>query len=97
VDLINEEHISLAKRGENRCEISWALYRRTRGALEPDTYFCGYNSGQRCFAKPGRAVQQYVVEGFAPTLAGVARDLEVASNVFLPNVFVEPAGSQRRD
>src|SRR5208337_5273236 len=63
--LINEEHLTVAEIGEDRGQVAFDLQRRAGGLLKGSSEFVGDDVGQRRLAQARRAVEQYVVQGFA--------------------------------
>ena len=61
MDLVDEEHITLAELGEDRREVAGALERRSGGHVEVHTHLGGDDAGERGLSETGWAGEEQVI------------------------------------
>ena len=96
VDLVDEQHVARAERGEQPDQVAGLLQHRTRRGAELNAHLPRHQHRQGGLAQPRRSEEQRVVEGLAAALGGVDRDLEGALHLGLADELIEPGRPQRR-
>ncbi len=89
VDLVDEEDLPRLHVGEDGREVARPLDDRARGRLDGDAHLLGDEVGQARLAEPRRAVEEDVVELFAPLLRRLDEDLEVGLDRLLADELGE--------
>ena len=74
VDLVEEEHLTLAQVREDSGQIALDLQGGAAGLLITDAQFVRDDSGEGGFAEPRRAEEEDMVERFAACLGGFECD-----------------------
>ena len=77
VDFVDEQHLLVAKIGQDGGEVALDLQRRPGSLLERHRQFVGDDGGQRGLAQARRAVEQNVIERFAARLRGLDGDRQI--------------------
>jgi hypothetical protein len=85
VNFVDEQHIAGAQVGENRSQVAGALDGRTGRDLDIDAHLIGDHVRQRRLAKPGRAVEQNVIERLAAPTRGRDQYPEILLDLLLPD------------
>ena len=96
VDLVDEEHVAVLELGEDGGQVAGALDGRTRRGHVAHAHLVGDDGGEGGLAQPGRAGEQQVVDGLAPSPGGFEDDAEVLLEPRLADEVVERAGTQAR-
>ena len=91
VDLVDEEHVALLERREDRGHVPLALERRPGHGAQPDAELLAHDLGERRLAEARRPDQEHVVERLAASLGRVERDRELLLRALLADEVVEPA------
>jgi hypothetical protein len=95
VDLVDEEHVPLRERGQDRGDVALAFERRAGRRAEGDAELLADDVSEAGLAEAGRPDQQNVIERL-PTRAGrLERDCELLLDALLSNELVQPARPQR--
>src|ERR1700675_4641635 len=94
VNFVNEQNLFRADIRQNGGEVSLDLQRWTRSLLKGHAQFVGNNCRQCRFAKARGAVQQNVVESFAPGAGGLDGDGEVFFDFSLSDELGETLRAQ---
>ena len=95
MDLVDEEHVALVERGEDRREVAGALHRGSARVADVHLELAGDDRGEGGLAEAGRAEQQDVV-GCLPSLPRrLEQDREVVLDVDLADVLAEAARPER--
>ena len=92
VDFVYEQHIARLNVREQRGQIAGALHYRAAGGAELRLHLPGHNARQRGLAQPRRAVEEQMVEAFAPRPGGGDEDAEVLAQAVLAHHLGERAG-----
>jgi len=95
VDLVDEEHIVLLEVRQDCSEVASALDGWAGCDAHRDSHLGGNDVRERRLPKPGRAVEEQVVERFVALLGGVDSDAEVVLELLLADEFIKPPGPQR--
>src|SRR5262249_35595968 len=96
VDLVDEEDVALAERGEDAGEVALAFERRAGGDAAFGAHLVGEQVREGRLAEAGRAREQYVVEGVAALARRLDVDGEVVGDLLLADELREAARAQRR-
>ena len=96
VDLVDEEHFVLAEARQDGGEIAGRSSTGPGCRAHSDAELLPDDVGQRRLAKAGRAVEQDVIERFAPLPCRRDRDLKIRANALLADVVVQRAGPKPR-
>jgi hypothetical protein len=96
VDLVDEQHVTGAERGQQTHQVAGLFQHRARGGAELHAHFPRHQHGQRRLAEAGRAEEERVVERLAALLGGVDRDLQRRLHLRLADELVQPRRAQRR-
>jgi hypothetical protein len=91
VDLVDEQHVALAQRGEHRGQVAGALDGRTGGGADLRPHLGGHDVGQRRLAQPRRAVEQDVVDRLIALPRRVDQDRQVLLDPILPGELIQPS------
>ena len=78
VDLVDEEHVALLERGQDRRDVL-PLERRAGDGAEADAELLADDVGEARLAEPGRAGEQHVVERLAARERAASRAIESCS------------------
>src|SRR5258708_32731510 len=89
VDFIDEEHLAVAKIGEDRGQVTFNLQRGAGGLLESGAEFVGDDVGERRLAEAGRPVEQDVVKRLAARFGGLDGYVEILFDLVLADEFLE--------
>ncbi len=92
MDLVDEEHVTLAEIGEDAHEIGAAIERGPGGGDQGRAHLVGHDGGERGLAEPGRPRQEHVVEWLSPATGRLHRDAQALDGGALPHVLVQPLG-----
>ena len=95
MDLVDEQHVALLERGQDRGHVALALERRAGHRAQPHPELLADDLGERRLAEAGRADEQHVVESLAARLRGLEHDRELFLRPLLPHEVGEPAGTER--
>src|SRR5262245_24528007 len=95
MNLVDEEHVPRFQIGQQRGEIAGALEHRAGGLAQVDAHLLRDDVRQGGLAEAGWAEQQDVVERLATSFRRLDEDLELAADLFLPDVLGQRAGPQR--
>ena len=95
VDLVDEQHVVLVERGEDRRQIAGPLDGRAARVADVDPELAGDDRGQGRLAEAGRPVEQDVVGRLSPPPRRLEEDRQVGLDLALADVFVEAARSER--
>src|SRR3954454_11515897 len=96
VDLVEEQHLTLAERGQQRRQIARALDRRPGRDPQRCADLRGEDHRQCRLPESGRAGQQHVVRWTAALLSGRQDEPQLLAHTFLTDELREPLGPQRR-
>src|SRR4051794_19113776 len=96
VDLVEEQHLALTERGQQRRQIARSLDRRSGRDPQRCTDLRGEDHRQRRLAESGRAGQQHVVGRTAALLSGRQDEPELLAHPLLTDELRKPLGPQRR-
>ncbi|CDB81265.1 unknown [Bacteroides clarus CAG:160] len=80
---INEKHIVRFQTGEDTRQIARLVEYRTGSNLETHPQFVGYNVGKRSFSQSGRAMQQYMIQGFSSETGGLHENTQIINDLIL--------------
>ncbi|CAI8362417.1 MAG: Uncharacterised protein [Rhodospirillaceae bacterium] len=89
MDLVDEQHVTGLKIGQDRREVARAGNHRPGGLPKTDPQLRGHDLCQRGLAQPRWAVEQHVVDRLAALLGGFDADLEVAAQALLPDEILQ--------
>ena len=76
VDLVDEQDVAVAERGEQPHQVARPLEHRPRRGAALHAHLARHQQRERGLAESGWAEEEYVVECLTPLLGGVDRDLE---------------------
>ena len=77
MNLVNEKHVVLLKRGEDACQVAWLVEHWAAGNLKSYSKLVGNNVAECGFSKSGRAMQKSVVKGFSTVFRSLHEDLKI--------------------
>src|SRR5882672_988423 len=89
VNFIEEENFTLLERSEDRGQVALAFQQRAGTGLDHDAQFAGNDLRERRLAQARRAIQQYVVEGFAAAARRLDGNLDIFLHTRLADVIGE--------
>ena len=95
VYLIDKKNVPLVEIGEHGDEITRLFDSGAGGNAHIHAHLVCDNGGKRGFAKPRRAVQQYMVKRLVSHFGRVNENAEIFLGLFLPYIFVYGARSER--
>ncbi len=95
VDLVDEEHVALLQRGEDRGQVTGTLDRGSGRVADVHPELPSDDRRERRLAQTGRAVQQDVIGRLVPPLGCRQQHREVRLDLALADVFVERPGPER--
>lgn len=95
MDLVDEQHVIRFEIGEEGSEVARAFQHRPRGLSQINAHFPRDDVRECRLAETRRPEQQYMIERFRTALGRLDENLELAAHLFLADVFVELARSQR--
>jgi hypothetical protein len=93
VDLVEEEHLALGQRGQDRGQVTGVLDRGAAG--DPDGLLelgCD-DEGQCRLAESGRSGQQDMVRWGTSTFGGLENERQLVADPGLAGKLAEPAGA----
>ena len=94
VDLVDEQHVPLVERGEDRRQVPGPLDRGPGRVPDVDAELAGDDRGEGRLAEPGRAVQEDVI-GRLLALAGcLQQHREAGLHLALAEVLVQRSGAK---
>ena len=94
VDLVDEEHVALLERGQDRRQITLPLERRTGDRADPNSELFAQDEGEARLAQPRRTHEQHVVERLTAGARRLERDRQLFLDPRLADEVVEPPRSQ---
>ena len=93
VDLVEEEHLALGQRGQDRGEVAGVLDRRAAGDPQRDAELVGHDHRERRLAEARRAGEQHVV-GWAVAASGRLEDeAELSAYALLADALAQQPGT----
>src|SRR5271165_5853643 len=95
VDLVDEDHLALAERGQHRRQVTRPLDRRTAGDAQRRAELGGDDHRDRGLAQPGRAGQQHVVRRPTAPQGALQDQRQLLAHPRLADELGEPLGPQR--
>ena len=95
MDLVDEEHVALAERGEDRGHVALPFERGAGGAAQADAELLADDVGEARLAETGRPDQEEVVEGLAARSRRLERDCKLFLDPLLGDELVEAARPER--
>ena len=95
MNFIDKQDVSGLEIGHQRGDITRLLKDGATRRFELHPHFFRDDAGECGFAQPGRPKDQRMVEGFTPLACGRQKNLHLLAHRALPDVFVEPAWSNR--
>src|SRR6266702_3677898 len=93
VNFVEKENLFLFERGQDRCQVTFALQQRPGAGFDRNVQFVGADLRQRGLAQSRRAVQEDVVQRFAAAARRVDSNLNIFFDALLPDVLVETLGA----
>jgi hypothetical protein len=92
VNFIDEQYVLLVKVGQDGGQVSGTFYGGTGCYPDAAAHLGGDDVGQRGLAQAGRAIEQDVVQGFAPSLGGGNGNVQVVLDGILPDEVAKRPG-----
>ncbi len=89
MDLVNEEDVAWFEISEDRAEVTYFFDGRSRSHLDTDTHFFGDDVSKSCFPESCWTVEKHVINIFRAFLGGLNKDIEMALDLVLANIFSE--------
>ena len=94
MDLIDEQNVARRKVRQQRGEVACLFNGRAGRDAQIDAHLVGDDAGQRRLAESRRAVEQHVIERFAPPPRGLDVDGEVSLRLLLSGVVGQRPGPE---
>ena len=94
MDLVHKEDVVLTEVGQQGGQVPRLLYGRAGGDAHVDPHLVGDDAAEGGLAQARRAVEQHVVQRFAPHFGRLDEDLQVALGLLLADVLPEGLGAQ---
>ena len=96
MNFVDEQHVARLQPGQYSGHIAGSLNSRAGGDFYIHPHFVGDHMGQGGLAQAGRAVDDDVIQGFAPQLGRLDSDAQVVFNRVLAHEIRQSAGPQRK-
>ena len=93
--LVDEQHVALLERGEDRRKVALAVERRPCDRAKADAQLGPDHVGEARLAEPGRAGEQDVVERLTSPPCRLERNPQLLAQTFLSHELVERARAER--
>ena len=95
MDLVDEQHVALVERGEDRGQVAGPLDGGTRRVADVHAELARHDRREGRLAEAGRAVEEDVVGGLSPALRRLEEDRQVGLDLVLADVFGKGSRPQR--
>ena len=80
VDFVDEQHVSCFQRGQQAGQVSGLVQNRPGTHLHIYTQLVGNNMGQGGLSQTGRAVEEHMIQGFAPHFGSLYIDAQIGDD-----------------
>lgn len=96
MDLVEEQHLALLERGEDRRQITGVLDGGAAGDADGSVHLGGDDHREGGLAEAGGAGEQHVVGGGAARAGGTQDEVELLADLLLADELVQVLGAQGR-
>src|ERR1041385_2381109 len=96
MNLVDEEHVTFLKVGQQRCDVAGFLDRRTGRGFQLGAHFVRDDVGERRLTQTWWSSEQHVIECFAASARGFHVNAQVLFYLTLSDVLFDASGAQRQ-
>lgn len=96
MDLVEEQHLALLERGEDRRQVTGVLDGGAAGDADGGAHLGGDDHREGGLAEAGGAGEQHVVGGGAARAGGAKDEVELLADLLLADELVQVLGAQGR-